>query len=77
MQVSSGLPHMLSSNQRGRGQEPVIVLGSMRFAVTVNIGLLPKVVLAANSRENDRYLPRKVNLPEALPSAHNRSSRPR
>ena len=47
MQVSSGLPHMLTSNQRGRGQEPVIVLGSIRLAVTVNICSLPKVVLAA------------------------------
>jgi hypothetical protein len=37
MHVSSDGPHMLTSNQRGRGQDPVIVLGSMRFAVTVNI----------------------------------------
>ena len=48
--MSSGLPHMLSSNQRGRGQEPVIVLGSITFAVTVNIGSLPKVVLAIVAR---------------------------
>ena len=27
MQVSSGRAHMLTSNQRGRGQEPVTVLG--------------------------------------------------
>ena len=38
MQVSSGLPHMLTSNQRGRGQEPVTVLGRMRDEVAVNIG---------------------------------------
>src|SRR5918996_3848759 len=38
MHVSSGRPHMLTSNQRGRGQEPVTVLGSVRFAVAVNIG---------------------------------------
>src|SRR5687768_16175922 len=36
MQVSSGFPHMLTSNQRGRGQDPVTVLGSIRFAVAVN-----------------------------------------
>src|SRR5688572_8250427 len=36
MQVSSGLPHMLASNQRGRGQEPVTVLGRTRSRVTVN-----------------------------------------
>ena len=30
MQVSSGFAHMLTSNQRGRGHEPVTVAGSMR-----------------------------------------------
>jgi hypothetical protein len=35
MQVSSGFAHMLTSNQRGRGHEPVTVAGSMRFFVTV------------------------------------------
>src|SRR5579872_5390700 len=40
MQVSRGRPHMLTSNQRGRGNEPVTVLGSIRSAVAVNIGLL-------------------------------------
>ncbi len=35
MHESSGRPHMLTSNQRGRGQEPVIVLGSIRSFVTV------------------------------------------
>ena len=35
MHVSSGRPHMLVSNQRGRGQEPVTVLGSIRSRVTV------------------------------------------
>ena len=30
MQVSSGLPHMLTSNQRGRGHEPVTVPGRVR-----------------------------------------------
>ena len=29
---------MLTSNQRGRGQEPVTVLGRMRLAVAVNMG---------------------------------------
>ena len=38
MQVSSGRPHMLTSNQRGRGHEPVTVLGSIRSAVAVNMG---------------------------------------
>ncbi len=36
MQVSSGRPHMLTSNQRGRGKEPVVVLGRIRSAVAVN-----------------------------------------
>ena len=35
MQVLSGLAHMLTSNHRGLGQEPVTVLGSTRFFVTV------------------------------------------
>jgi hypothetical protein len=35
MQVSSGRAHMLVSNQRGRGHEPVTVLGRIRFFVTV------------------------------------------
>jgi hypothetical protein len=38
MQVSSGRPHMLTSNQRGRGQEPVTVLGRVRSLVAVNMG---------------------------------------
>src|SRR6185437_10678201 len=37
MQVSSGRPHMQTSNQRGRGYEPVIVLGRIRLAVAVNM----------------------------------------
>jgi len=35
MHVSSDLPHMLVSNHRGRGQEPVTVLGRMTSFVTV------------------------------------------
>jgi len=35
MQVSSGLAHMLRSNQRGLGQEPVTVLGRIKSLVTV------------------------------------------
>ena len=35
MHVSKGFPHMLTSNQRGRGQEPVTVVGNSRSAVTV------------------------------------------
>src|SRR6266480_3076309 len=38
MQVSSGRPHILTSNQRGRGNEPVTVLGRIRLAVAVNMG---------------------------------------
>ncbi len=34
-----GRPHMLASNQRGRGQEPVTVQGRMVLAVTVNMHL--------------------------------------
>jgi hypothetical protein len=30
---------MLVSNQRGRGNEPVVVLGSIRLAVAVNMGI--------------------------------------
>src|SRR5687767_6745373 len=40
MQVSSGRPHMLTSNQRGLGQEPVTVAGRIRSAVAVNMTLL-------------------------------------
>jgi hypothetical protein len=35
MQVSSGFAHMLVSNQRGLGQEPVTVLGRTRSFVAV------------------------------------------
>ena len=35
MHVSSGLAHMLMSNHRGRGHEPVTVLGRIRSFVTV------------------------------------------
>src|SRR6266542_6069843 len=37
IQVSSGRPHMLTSNQRGRGNDPVVVLGKIRLAVAVNM----------------------------------------
>ena len=40
MHVSSGRPHIQTSNQRGRGKEPVVVVGSSRSAVAVNIGHL-------------------------------------
>src|SRR5690348_1232103 len=54
MQVSSGRPHMHTSNQRGRGYEPVIVLGRIRLAVAVNMaktsrgGILHRVRLSAH-----------------------------
>src|SRR5215472_11466917 len=37
MQVSSGRPHILTSHQRGRGKEPVVVLGRIKLAVAVNM----------------------------------------
>ena len=40
MQVSSGRPHMLTSNQRGRGNDPVVVLGRIKSAVAVNMVFL-------------------------------------
>ena len=40
MQVSSGRPHMLTSNQRGRGNDPVVVLGRISPAVAVNMECL-------------------------------------
>src|SRR6202008_1786334 len=36
MHVSSGRPSMLTSNHRGRGNEPVVVLGRIRSAGAVN-----------------------------------------
>ena len=45
MQVSSGRPHMLTSNQRGRGKDPVVVLGRIRSAVAVNM-IKPTMILA-------------------------------
>jgi hypothetical protein len=35
MQVSSGRPHVLTSNQRLRGKVPVVVLGRIGSAVAV------------------------------------------
>src|ERR1700736_5746141 len=49
MQVSSGRPHILTSNQRGRGNDPVTVLGRIRSAVAVNIGP-PTGILLPNGR---------------------------
>src|SRR5258708_40346206 len=37
MQVSRGRPHMLTSNQRGRGKDPVVVLGRIRSAEEGNV----------------------------------------
>src|SRR6266496_2139697 len=51
MQVSSGRPHMLTSNQRGRGKEPVTVLGRMRSAVAVNMNESEGIVLRGRDRE--------------------------
>ena len=47
MHVSSGLAHMLVSNHRGLGHEPVTVLGMTRSFVAVNgmgQSLIPKLI---------------------------------
>ena len=49
MQVSSGLPHMLTLNQRGRGKEPVVVLGRIKSFVTVNIAPASREPTAATT----------------------------
>ena len=41
MHSSNGFPHMLTLNQRGRGHEPVTVVGNIRLAVAVNIVFSP------------------------------------
>src|SRR5690348_7218787 len=47
MHVSSGRPHMLTSNQRGRGNDPVVVLGRIRSAVAVNMAFAPEIFYLA------------------------------
>src|SRR6184192_1290548 len=47
MHVSSGLPHVPTSNHRGRGQEPVTVLGKMTSFVSVN-AMRPLAIYRAN-----------------------------
>jgi hypothetical protein len=37
---------MLTSNQRGRGKEPVVVLGSIRSAVAVNVEVFSGDILS-------------------------------
>ena len=54
MHESKGRPHMLSSNQRGRGQEPVMVQGRMVLAVTVNMVLSLIPVWPVCKPENPR-----------------------
>jgi hypothetical protein len=49
MHVSSGLDHMLTSNHRGRGHDPVTVLGRIRFFVTVRAIALLGIRLPACS----------------------------
>jgi hypothetical protein len=39
MHVSSGLPHMHTSNHRGRGNDPVVVLGSIKSFVAVSMNV--------------------------------------
>src|SRR5215470_9487929 len=56
MQVSSGRPHRLTSNQRGRGNEPVTVLGRIRSAVAVNMRFLqPAFYFHAVRLERSRH----------------------
>src|SRR5271157_90981 len=77
MQVSSGRPHMLSSNQRGRGQEPVTVQGRILSAVIVNMGfgLNPSALIGKDGlRSNGRALDRDggmVKSVNAMPPAIN------
>ena len=42
MQVSIGLAHMLTSNQRGRGQEPVTVLGKHQIGSNREHAFFPR-----------------------------------
>src|SRR5207247_6223856 len=49
-----GRPHMLTSNQRGRGQEPVTVLGSTRVVVAVNMEPPP------DRQDGGRYHTRRI-----------------
>src|SRR4051794_26124894 len=57
MHVSRPRPHMLTSNQRGRGNDPVTVLGRIRPEVEVNIacpGLVYRLALRAWLRRYER-----------------------
>src|SRR2546422_6848101 len=54
MQVSSGRPHMLTSNQRGRGNDPVTVLGRIISAVAVNMGSSNRQSTSTRVRRNKR-----------------------
>jgi hypothetical protein len=61
MQVSKGLPRMLTSNHRGRGQDPVTVLGSMKSWVTVDIQYpSPCLSLRGTRPQGEPSLPRHV-----------------
>ena len=40
MHVSNGFPHMLTSNQRGRGHDPVTVVGSGMYTTVAKVKLL-------------------------------------
>src|SRR5579872_2954440 len=60
MHVSNGRPHMLTSNQRGRGNEPVIVDGSILSAVAVNIATIILVAASRTVRDVTRRHARAV-----------------
>lgn len=39
------------SNQRGRGKEPVVVLGSIRSAVAVNVAVFSRAIVSKPNRQ--------------------------
>ena len=69
MQVSSGRPHMLTSNQRGRGNDPVTVLGRIRSAVAVNMGSSGRHCTSTHVRPGISH----PNLHEAFADAKSRA----
>ena len=52
---------MLTSNHRGRGNDPVVVLGSMRFEVAVNIASTNIVGLLRRDRDHPQRAARPVD----------------
>jgi hypothetical protein len=50
MHVSSGLPHIHTSNHRGRGKDPVVVLGSVKCFVAVSMNVPYDSILLESSQ---------------------------